>query len=88
LKAQNGQETLCAQTSLASSESSIDEKIAYSSSRVALLRHPFIVPLVGEQAGADPNFLAEISNIMAIDDHANPLRVVGEGEKPDNHLPT
>jgi predicted TIM-barrel fold metal-dependent hydrolase len=36
------------------------------------------------QATADPQLLAEIAKIKAIDNHAHPLRYVAEGEKPDD----
>ena len=36
------------------------------------------------QAPPDPQLLAEINKIKAIDNHAHPLRYVGEGEKPDD----
>lgn len=36
------------------------------------------------QAVADPQLLAEINKIKAIDNHAHPLRYVGEGDKPDD----
>lgn len=36
------------------------------------------------QSTADPLLVAEIAKIKAVDNHAHPLRVVGEGEKPDN----
>jgi predicted TIM-barrel fold metal-dependent hydrolase len=36
------------------------------------------------QTAADPQILAEISKIKAIDNHAHPLRYVAEGEKPDD----
>jgi predicted TIM-barrel fold metal-dependent hydrolase len=39
---------------------------------------------VGAQTRADPDLLAEISKIKAIDNHAHPLKYVGEGEKPDD----
>src|SRR6266850_933436 len=38
------------------------------------------------QAVADPSLLAEINQIKAIDNHAHPLRYVGEGEKPDDEF--
>jgi predicted TIM-barrel fold metal-dependent hydrolase len=41
-------------------------------------------PLRSAQVATDPQLLAEISKIRAIDNHAHPLRVVGEGEKPDD----
>ena len=36
------------------------------------------------QTTADPALLAEIAKIKAIDNHAHPLRYVGEGEKADD----
>jgi len=36
------------------------------------------------QTPPDPQLLAEINKIKAIDNHAHPLRYVGEGEKPDD----
>ncbi|HEY6243579.1 MAG TPA: amidohydrolase family protein [Pyrinomonadaceae bacterium] len=36
------------------------------------------------QAPPDPQLLAEINKIKGIDNHAHPLRYVGEGEKPDD----
>ena len=36
------------------------------------------------QTSADPQLLAEISKIKAIDNHAHPLKYVAEGEKPDD----
>jgi len=36
------------------------------------------------QVTADPSLLVEINKIKAIDNHAHPLRHVGEGEKPDD----
>ena len=36
------------------------------------------------QAPPDPQLLAEINKIKAIDNHAHPFRYVGEGEKPDD----
>lgn len=36
--------------------------------------------LVGAQTTADPALLAEINRIKAVDNHAHPLQVVGEGE--------
>ena len=36
------------------------------------------------QTTADPQLVAEISKIKAIDNHAHPLRYVAEGEKPDD----
>jgi hypothetical protein len=45
----------------------------------------FIVTLnIQAQAPPDPQLLAEINKIKAIDNHAHPLRYVGEGEKPDD----
>jgi len=45
----------------------------------------FLAPsLRSAQVTADPQLLAEISKIRAIDNHAHPLRVVAEGEKPDD----
>ena len=38
------------------------------------------------QSAADPSLLAEINQIKAIDNHAHPLRYVGEGEKPDDEF--
>ena len=37
----------------------------------------------GSTARVDPQIAAEISRIKAIDNHAHPVRPVGEGEKPD-----
>jgi predicted TIM-barrel fold metal-dependent hydrolase len=36
------------------------------------------------QTTADPQLLAEITKIKAIDNHAHPLRFVAEGDKPDD----
>ena len=36
------------------------------------------------QYAADPQLLAEINKIKAIDNHAHPLRYVAEGDKPDD----
>jgi len=36
------------------------------------------------QTTADPQLVAEISKIKAIDNHAHPLRFVAEGDKPDD----
>ena len=36
------------------------------------------------QYAADPQLLAEINKIRAIDNHAHPLRYVAEGDKPDD----
>lgn len=36
------------------------------------------------QAGVDKDLLNEINKIMAIDNHAHPLRYVAEGDKPDD----
>lgn len=36
------------------------------------------------QTTADPQLVAEIAKIKAIDNHAHPLRVVAEGDKPDD----
>src|SRR5678816_2355672 len=36
------------------------------------------------QHGADPQLVAEINKIKAIDNHAHPLRYVAEGDKPDD----
>jgi hypothetical protein len=36
------------------------------------------------QSTADPQLLAEINKIKAIDNHAHPLKYVAEGEKPDD----
>src|SRR5437870_2611563 len=36
------------------------------------------------QTTADPQLVAEIARIKAIDNHAHPLRFVAEGEKPDD----
>ncbi len=36
------------------------------------------------QTTADPQLVAEIAKIKAIDNHAHPLRFVAEGEKPDD----
>jgi predicted TIM-barrel fold metal-dependent hydrolase len=36
------------------------------------------------QTNADPELLAEITKIKAIDNHAHPLRFVGEGDRPDD----
>lgn len=38
------------------------------------------------QTVADRDLLAEISKIKAIDNHAHPLKYVGEGEKPDDEF--
>ena len=35
------------------------------------------------QTTADPQLVAEIAKIKAIDNHAHPLRFVAEGDKPD-----
>ena len=44
-----------------------------------------IVPVnIQAQTPPDPKLLAEINKIKAIDNHAHPLRYVGEGEKPDD----
>jgi len=36
------------------------------------------------QSSADPQLVAEIAKIKAIDNHAHPLRFVAEGDKPDD----
>jgi predicted TIM-barrel fold metal-dependent hydrolase len=58
--------------------------------RIALLV-PFWVMLVlifpqpqAAQTTADPQLVAEIAKIKAIDNHAHPLRFVAEGDKPDD----
>jgi len=38
------------------------------------------------QTKADPQLLAEISKIKAIDHHAHPLKVIAAGEKPDDEF--
>jgi len=38
------------------------------------------------QTRADPDLLAEINNIKAIDNHAHPLRYVSPGERPDDEF--
>ena len=38
------------------------------------------------QTTADAALLAEISKIKAVDNHAHPLKVVGDGEKPDDEF--
>jgi hypothetical protein len=38
------------------------------------------------QTRADPDLLAEINKIKAIDNHAHPLRYVSPGEKPDDEF--
>lgn len=38
------------------------------------------------QTTADPDLLAEINKIKAIDNHAHPLRYVSAGEKPDDEF--
>ena len=42
--------------------------------------------VVNAQTKADPSLLAEINKIKAIDNHAHPLKYVGEGEKPDDEF--
>jgi hypothetical protein len=44
----------------------------------------FVPSQVFAQHGADPQLVAEINKIKAIDNHAHPLRYVGEGDKPDD----
>jgi len=53
---------------------------------LAILITSFCIAAVNIQAQAppDPQLLAEINKIKAIDNHAHPLRYVGEGEKPDD----
>src|SRR5262249_10320071 len=56
---------------------------------LALMLFPLVLvllapPLRSAQVAADPQLLAEISKIRAIDNHAPPLRVVAEGENPDD----
>jgi len=53
---------------------------------LAVLITSFCIAAVNVQAQAppDPQLLAEIKKIKAIDNHAHPLRYVGEGEKPDD----
>src|ERR1041384_1994877 len=41
-------------------------------------------PLRSAQVATDPRLLDEISKIRAIDNHAHPLRVGGEGENPED----
>jgi hypothetical protein len=41
-------------------------------------------PNIQAQAPLDPQLLAQINQIKAIDNHAHPLRYVAEGEKPDD----
>ena len=38
------------------------------------------------QTSADPALMTEISRIKAIDNHAHPLKLVAEGEKPDDEF--
>lgn len=49
-----------------------------------------IITIVSGQASAqtkaDPQLLAEISKIKAIDNHAHPLKLVAAGEKPDDEF--
>lgn len=59
-------------------------------SRIALIV-PFwlmllliLPPLQAAQTTADPQLVAEIAKIKAIDNHAHPLRFVAEGDKPDD----
>ena len=58
--------------------------------RIALLTPLWVVftlAFPGPQAAqttADPQLVAEISKIKAIDNHAHPLRYVAEGDKPDD----
>lgn len=42
--------------------------------------------LASAQTKADPQLLAEISKIKAIDHHAHPLKLVAAGEKPDDEF--
>jgi len=44
----------------------------------------FVFNLSFAQTRPDPQLLAEINKIKAIDNHAHPLRYVAEGEKPDD----
>jgi uncharacterized protein len=44
----------------------------------------FVASPVFAQHGADPQLVAEINKIKAIDNHAHPLRYVAEGDKPDD----
>jgi hypothetical protein len=44
----------------------------------------FVPSPVFAQHGADPQLVAEINKIKAIDNHAHPLRYVAEGDKPDD----
>src|SRR6266852_9440168 len=45
-----------------------------------------LVTHIDAQTVADPSLLSEIMKIKAIDNHAHPLRYVGEGEKPDDEF--
>ena len=53
---------------------------------LAVLITSFCIAAINIQAQAppDPQLLAEINKIKAIDNHAHPFRYVGEGEKPDD----
>jgi len=53
---------------------------------LAVLITSFSIAAVNIQAQAppDPQLLSEINKIKAIDNHAHPLRYVGDGEKPDD----
>ena len=58
--------------------------------RIALLT-PLLLMLVvifprprAAQTTADPQLVAEIAKIKAIDNHAHPFRFVAEGDKPDD----
>src|SRR5215467_696549 len=56
------------------------KSVAYFSAAVLLL---LILPTVQAQT-ADPQLLAEINQIKAIDNHSHPPKVVGPGEKDDD----
>ncbi|HEY6119495.1 MAG TPA: amidohydrolase family protein [Pyrinomonadaceae bacterium] len=56
-------------------------------SNAILLFFAFLIPAgVQAQTPADPQLIAEISNIRAIDNHAHPLRFTAEGEKADDEF--
>ena len=53
--------------------------------RIALLILVLVFPQPqAAQTTADPQLVAEIAKIKAIDNHAHPLRFVAEGDKPDD----
>lgn len=58
--------------------------------RIALLMPLWLILVLvfphpqAAQTAADPQLVAEIAKIKAIDNHAHPLRFVAEGDKPDD----